>query len=108
MEEDMRNSIEATSGEVAIDAALTQDRAERAQARRARDGLPAARTLTGLLACLDFADSFELLMSNKAKLETALLESLRLISPQFERVIAIRNRVAHTRPMDIDDSANLL
>jgi LuxR family glucitol operon transcriptional activator len=108
MEEDMRNSIEATSGEVAIEQALPQDRAERAQARRVRDGLTAAKSLTGLLAYLDFADSFELLMSDKGKLETSLVESLKLISPHFERVIAIRNRVAHTRPMDIDDSANLL
>jgi LuxR family glucitol operon transcriptional activator len=108
MEEDFRASIEACLGDLPIDKALPPARAQRAQERRGRDGLPAAKALTGLLAYLDFGDSFELLMSQKQALEGSLLDSLRVAAPQIERVIAIRNRVAHTRPMEIDDSANLL
>lgn len=104
----MRGSIETCLGDLPLDEALPPERADRAQARREREGLSPAKALTGLLAYLDFGDSFELLMSRKAVLDPHLLTSLKVAAPQLSRVVAIRNRVAHTRPMEIDDSANLL
>ena len=37
-----------------------------------------------------------------------MVESLKKIGTYVGRLIEIRNRVAHTRPMEIDDSAHLI
>ena len=63
VEEDMRVAIEVQLGSLPILEAITEDRASRAQVRRQKDGLSFAETLPGLLPYLDFADSYELLMS---------------------------------------------
>ena len=108
VEEDMRAAIEEHLGALAIAEVLPTERADRAQARRQADGLLAATSLPGLLSYLDFGDSYEILMGQKKTLPEDLAASLRAVSPEVARLIAIRNRVAHTRPMEIDDSAHLL
>ena len=108
VEEDMRVAIEVQLGSLPILEAITEDRASRAQVRRQKDGLSFAETLPGLLPYLDFADSYELLMSRKSKLADSMVESLKKIGTYVGRLIEIRNRVAHTRPMEIDDSAHLI
>jgi tetratricopeptide (TPR) repeat protein/cold shock CspA family protein len=108
LEEDMRGAIEEFLGELAITELLPADRVTRAQARRQADGLLLAASLPGLLPYLDFGDSYEALMAYKESLPDELKVSLTAIGPRVVRLIAIRNRVAHTRPMEIDDSAHLL
>ncbi|MDJ0314928.1 NB-ARC domain-containing protein [Arthrobacter sp. H35-D1] len=53
---------------------------------------------------MDFADGYKILMANKECLSEDVVDALQRVSPSFERLIAIRNRVAHTRPMEIDDT----
>ncbi len=108
VEEDMRAALESVVVDREIDQVLSVERAGRAQVRRATERLGPAASIAGLLPYLDFADSYELLMTNKEELPANLLASLKAIAPQVPRLIAVRNRVAHTRPMEIDDSAHLL
>jgi tetratricopeptide (TPR) repeat protein len=108
MEEDMRGAIEEHLGELAITDVLPADRVERAQVRRQADGHAAANSLPGLLPYLDFGDSYEALAGRKQLLPEGLARSLAAIGSEVARLIAIRNRVAHTRPMELDDSAHLL
>lgn len=107
LEEDMRATIEACLGDSSIGEVVPSDRADRAQERRKKEGLAEAASLAALLPFLDFGDSYELLMSQKARLVPGLAGALQRIGPAVPRLIAIRNRVAHTRPMEIDDSAHL-
>jgi cold shock CspA family protein len=77
---------------------------ETAERRRQRDRLSAkSASHTELIDFLDFADSYQILLGNKKALETSVLKSLTSIAPFLERLIAVRNRVAHSRPMEIDD-----
>lgn len=80
----------------------------KAEERRKRDGQGTATTLQALLPYLDFAEVYELAMSLKRKLSEAQLSAMSNLTPRMERIVAIRNRVAHTRPMEIDDSATLI
>ncbi len=108
MEEDMRATIEEFLGDLSITQVLPPERVSRAQARRQAEGLLLANSLPGLLPYLDFGDSYESLMARKEVLPRGLSIALAAIGPRIPRLIAIRNRVAHTRPMEIDDSAHLL
>lgn len=109
MEEDMRAAIEEYLGEYTIAEVLPADRIERAQTRRQAESLSPATSVQGLLPYLDFGDSYQALMSWKKILPDELVASLTAVTAaEVTRLIAIRNRVAHTRPMEIDDSAHLL
>ncbi len=108
LEEDMRAIVEEHLGDLPVAEVLTNDRAERAQLRRQKDGLAQPGSLPGLLPYLDFGDSYEALMSKKELLPDGISLSLGNAAQRVPRTIAIRNRVAHTRPMEIDDSAHLL
>ncbi len=108
MEDDMRASIEAFLGDRPILDVLAPSKAELCQLRRSKDGLGTAGGLAGLLPYLDFGDGYEVLAANKDDIDEPLKSDLKLIAPHLARTIAIRNRVAHTRPMEIDDSAHLL
>ena len=108
IEEDLRSNIESNFGEEGLSTILDQSKIERGQERRARDGLASTANLSGLLPYLDFGDGYELLMGRRADLPGKLEEALSSISGRIGRVVEIRNRVAHTRPMEIDDTAFLL
>jgi LuxR family transcriptional regulator, glucitol operon activator len=108
IEEDMRSVIEEHLGDSPIADVLPADRIQKAQERRKTDGLAAATSLQWILPYLDFADSYEALSSKKRQLPERFTEALRKVAPDVPRLIAVRNRVAHTRPMEVDDSAHLL
>jgi hypothetical protein len=108
IEHDLRDAVETHIGDSLAEDVLPAGRLERAQERRLKDRLPAANDLPGVLPYLDFGDVYELLMSQAERIPDALSDSLRSIASSVPRIIAIRNRVAHTRPMEIDDSAILL
>ncbi|WP_158563920.1 NB-ARC domain-containing protein [Jiangella anatolica] len=104
----MRVSIQEYLGDQSVDDLIPTDRIVKANARRVRDGLSATSDLPGLLAYLDFAESYEALASKAADLPQDLRASLKILAPSAARTVAIRNRVAHTRPMEIDDSSFLV
>lgn len=63
---------------------------------------------SALVDFLDFADSYEFLLSTLSSLDTDVANSLRLARPFLSKLATIRNRVAHSRPMEVDDVPTLL
>lgn len=61
-----------------------------------------------LVEYLDFADSYEILLSNVAELAVEVSDSLRQVRAYMTRLGSIRNRVAHSRPMEVDDVPTLM
>lgn len=108
LESDMRSQIDLVAANLPLDQVLSQDLIESSSARRSRDGHLDAGTLSALLPYLDFADGYKVLSKFNDIHSAEHIASLQILKPQFDRLVAIRNRVAHTRPMEIDDSAILL
>lgn len=77
---------------------------DQATERLIRDrGITEGPTHTSLVHYLDFADSYQILLANKKYLRVETLKSLNDVKRYLEPMIAVRNRVAHSRPMEIDD-----
>lgn len=74
-----------------------------AEARMTRARVSITGATDALIQYLDFADSFQVLLANKSTLSPLLLASLKSVSSRIEGLIQVRNRVAHTRPMEIGD-----
>lgn len=104
----MRANIQEHLGDQTVGELIPTERITKANSRRVRDGLSITSELPGILAYLDFSESYEALASSAALLPTDLRSSLRLLAPSVARTVAIRNRVAHTRPLEIDDSSFLI
>ncbi|GAA4870197.1 NB-ARC domain-containing protein [Saccharopolyspora cebuensis] len=62
---------------------------------------------TALLSYIDFADGFQILRRNRAHIPNDLAVQLESVKDRLSGVVPIRNRVAHTRPMEIDDLARM-
>ncbi|WP_327423856.1 NB-ARC domain-containing protein [Streptomyces sp. NBC_01230] len=107
MEEDLRGTIlsaceEAEEAQVILKA----DRYDRAVIRLTREvGTQAKINIASLLPYLDFADAYEVLSGIKIRLSEEIQHSLRIFAPNLSKLTKVRNRVAHTRPMEIDDLA---
>ncbi|HEY4225993.1 MAG TPA: NB-ARC domain-containing protein [Pseudolysinimonas sp.] len=80
-----------------------------AESRLERDRGSSAGALHSLLvAYLDFADAYQIVLANKSLLQESTASGLAAVKPYLEGLIAVRNRVAHSRPMEIDDLAACL
>lgn len=108
LESDMRATLQSVKGDLDPTEVIPMDRVTSAQERRAKAGLRPARTLGGVLDYLDFAHIYEALRSVMSELSPDCIKALDLLKPRLEQLVQIRNRVAHTRPMEIDDTAALL
>ncbi|MBT1258245.1 hypothetical protein KHP11_27645 [Rhodococcus erythropolis] len=75
----------------------------KAEARLAHDRGSSTGSAAALVDFLDFADTQEFLLSHKALLESALRDSLLAIARLIGPFTQTRNRVAHTRPLEIED-----
>lgn len=108
IEEDLRAAIEQYLGDRDLDEVIVAERIARANERRVKDGLRHTAELPALLPYLDFGDSLEALASHAKILPVGVADQIAELGRVSQRVIAIRNRVAHTRPMEIDDSSFLI
>lgn len=57
---------------------------------------------------LDFADAFTIINQHRAELPKDIAECIQTVTPRLEQLIPVRNRVAHVRPLQYDDLANVL
>jgi tetratricopeptide (TPR) repeat protein len=81
---------------------------DRARARVSKDPeIASALEPIEVVDYLDFADAYEVLLANMKSLHDKMRESLKAVKPQLQRLTDVRNRVAHTRPMEIDDLATV-
>jgi len=74
-----------------------------ATVRLARDRKVTGEGLDTLVQYLDFADSYQALLANKTQLADGLRRSLETLSSHLQSLVQVRNRVAHSRPMEIGD-----
>lgn len=72
--------------------------------RRAKE-YPRASSLelSALLPYVDFADALTVLRRLDSRLPGDSAEQLKRLVPEWESIIPIRNRVAHSRPLEADD-----
>lgn len=56
-----------------------------------------------LVGYLDFPDAYQILLGHKQKVTEPLKLSLGMVGPQLAELTSIRNRVAHNRPLEIND-----
>lgn len=65
-------------------------------------------SIQDLLPFIDFAEAFQLLARNYASLPDPYADYLRGVAGRLKRLEPIRNRVAHTRPLDYEDFATTI
>lgn len=59
--------------------------------------------LQDLLFYTDFADLYHILNAQKDLLPSVLAKHIKAMTPQLDKLIPIRNRIAHNRPLYFDD-----
>jgi LuxR family glucitol operon transcriptional activator len=65
-------------------------------------------TIEEVLPYIDFADAYQTLNAHASKLPKPVAQFLSRTVSRFERIAAVRNRVAHGRPLLFDDFARTL
>jgi LuxR family glucitol operon transcriptional activator len=60
-------------------------------------------SLQELLSYADFADTYQILNTHRHLLPASLASQIRLLTPQLEKLVAVRNRVAHNRDLYYND-----
>ena len=94
-------------GQMNSDTLLGEELSRTARDRLQKDQIQPADepTLEELLYYTDFADAFMLLNRNKAVLPKPIAREIQDRTNQFEALAPIRNRIAHSRPLNFDDLA---
>lgn len=109
LEEDLRRGIEESLDNERTDQLFTSDELEKISGRRRRDhGAADTQSAAALLPYLDFGDSLQIILRMGNGLEPGLKQQLQSVKGRFEQLLPVRNRVAHTRPMEIGDLPNTL
>lgn len=81
---------------------------QNARDRFVRDNGDQAASHSELVVYLDFPDSSQILLKNKAQTLKSLDQvTLDVLTESAEALVAIRNRVAHTRPLEVEDLPTL-
>lgn len=76
-----------------------------ARARARRDQVSDSAPLAILIEYIDFADAYQILKRRASDLNPRLSEALSALQSGLERLTSVRNRVAHSRPMEVGDLA---
>jgi len=103
IEEDLRNLIQQHAGDRPAAVVLGESVAARAAERRMRDGRTPANEVSPLLPYIDFQDAFDVAMRIKSRLPDEVANGLSGLNSMIGKLALIRNRVAHNRPLEIDD-----
>lgn len=64
--------------------------------------------LEQLVFYLDFGDLYQLINQRRSAIPAAVGDHIREFTDDFERLIPIRNRVAHVRPLHFEDFPTVL
>ncbi len=103
IETDCREAILALDAD--HDVLIPDDAKQAAMQRLSRDRKTIGDGLDVLVQYLDFADSYQALLANKKHLPDSLRDALTTIAAHLQALIQVRNRVAHSRPMELGDLA---
>ncbi|MBK8256240.1 MAG: tetratricopeptide repeat protein [Polyangiaceae bacterium] len=111
VEEDLRETVDVHLGQqLAPEVILGKPTFEKACSRLDSDSSLGAvpPSLQQILAYVDFGDLHQTLNTHSAYLPQPLTSYLHSATVHFETLIPIRNRVAHSRPLHLDDLATVL
>ncbi|MDB9963724.1 NB-ARC domain-containing protein [Vicingaceae bacterium] len=67
------------------------------------EDIPIDGNIDDVIQYLDFADFFEVILSNKGFFPDSIIKEIKNSLTELEKLIAIRNRVMHTRPLMTSD-----
>ncbi|KOT45676.1 ATPase AAA [Streptomyces rimosus subsp. rimosus] len=104
IEEDLRAAILGVC-DAADDARsiLSSKRYEKVILRQPKEANASSTSVASLVQLLDFADAYEVLSRLKSRLPEDHQATVSRFAPHLSALTQVRNRVAHTRPMEIDD-----
>lgn len=98
---DLRNLVKDHLGATRqIDELLPTDLMGKVRDRASRDGVTNDDEFYDYL---DFSDSIQVLNSNKLHLDNTLIKFMKSNAVELERLVPIRNRVMHARPLQFND-----
>jgi len=106
LEEDLRGVIKSRLGsELYSDPKFDQQLITRCRARLEKDVGSAydEPTLDNLIDYFDLGDTFQIINSNQASFDAGFSQAIKAKTRQFEKIIPVRNRVMHIRPLNFDD-----
>lgn len=101
IETDCREAILALDADNEV--VIPSEAEQAALVRLARDRKARGEGLDILVQYLDFADSYQALLANKKDLTDSLRGALATFASHLEALVQVRNRVAHSRPMELGD-----
>src|SRR6266567_379086 len=108
VEEDLRNLIQLHAGSSSALGLFGETLLGEAAKRRQRDKRIPTEVIAGLLPYIDFQDSFDVLMRIKAELPPDIVDNLQRLNQSAGQLTLVRNRVAHNRPLEIEDLPTVL
>lgn len=103
IEVDLRDAVRNCLPGLSIDELFTEERIVRARKRRKEDGKRDTPTDLDLLNYMDFQDTIEVLQSNRDRLSHEMQSAVSYLADAADVLSPIRNRVAHSRPLEIED-----
>jgi LuxR family glucitol operon transcriptional activator len=104
IEEDLRLSVAEALPEMTPEDAIPREILQEARRRMSKQVEQDANPrLEDVLAFVDFGEVMALVNRFRQRLHPTLQQELPIWQPKFEQLIPIRNRVAHTRPLEIGD-----
>ena len=104
IEEDLRFSLSEALPDVTPEAAIPREILQEARRRMSKQAEQETDPrLEDVLPFVDFGEMMALVNRYRSELHPTLRQELPTWQPMFEQLIPIRNRVAHTRPLDISD-----
>lgn len=103
IEEDLRNLVSDTLSHYPITTTLTPALIAKATERAARDREKISHdfSIDEVVIWLDFGDMLETIKRHKREFLTDIVEAIHKF--RIDRLLSIRNRVAHQRPLESDD-----
>lgn len=109
LEEDTRLHVEEAVGDLEPLDIFTKDEYEKVVDRCSRERISGAQLSMGtLIQFIDYADGIQLLNRFSDNVDADLKEELPRLTQAISKITPIRNRVAHTRPMEIEDLPTVL
>ncbi len=106
MEEDLREVIKVHMGSLPInDSAFNPELVSRSQARIEKDiGILFGDIETvELIDYWDLGDTFQTINANGEKFPEHIRKQIKSLTKKFEKLVTIRNRVMHIRPLNFED-----
>jgi hypothetical protein len=103
IEEDLRSVLARGLGVSAAPGIFGDELTARAQDRAHRDLGDRPTTVGELLPYVDFGDAWQLVARQGAPLPPVWSSTAKQLAPRLEKLVATRNRVMHTRPLNFED-----